>query len=144
MLPVDEPAVRAVAAGPPQCARELRLLCMYGVTGAQPLKTGELSRAIAVIKARHCLGSNPAAHLDVCSYQAVILLSQLPAARGHVAAAHELRCAAALVIDANSARHGRHPRGTLAATCWWYTTASLRAVAFQPVRAEPQRPSLWD
>jgi len=49
-----------------------------GVTGAQPLRTGELRRSIAVIKARYCLGNNPAAHLNVCSYQAVILHGSRP------------------------------------------------------------------
>jgi hypothetical protein len=136
-----------------------------GVTGAQPLKTGELSRAIAVIKARYCLGNNPAAHLDVCSYQAVILLSQLLAAQGHVAEAQELPRAA--VIDANIALYGSRPRGALTAALlpdgrkdaaldtpteafrsedykfWWYTTALLRGAAFQPLRARPQRSSLW-
>jgi len=100
-------AARDVAAGTPQGARTTGLLSMHegdwrraglaaydeaGWTSDDDtcknllasaairdyaLKTGELSRAIAFIKLKYYLGDDPAAHLEVCNFHAVVYLSQL-------------------------------------------------------------------
>jgi Tetratricopeptide repeat len=69
------------------------------------LKTGELSRAIAFIKLKYYLGDDPAAHLEVCNFRAVVYLSQLMAAAGQAEQALALRHAASSWLDANAAKY---------------------------------------
>src|SRR5207253_5856637 len=119
-------AARDVAAGTPQSARTTGLLSMHegdwrraGLAAYDEaswtsdedtcknllasaairdyaLKTGELSRAIAFIKLKYYLGDDPAAHLEVCNFHAVVYLSQLMAAAGQAEQALALRRAASL------------------------------------------------
>jgi TolB-like protein/DNA-binding winged helix-turn-helix (wHTH) protein len=81
------------------------------------LKTGELSRAIAFIKLKYYLGDDPATHLEVCNFNAVVYLSQLMAAAGQAEQALALRRAASLWLDANAAKYftgaGRQRAGLL-------------------------------
>jgi len=81
------------------------------------LKTGELSRAIAFIKLKYSLGDDPATHLEVCNFNAVVHLSQLMAAAGQAEQAVALRRAASLWLDANAAKYftgaGRQRAGLL-------------------------------
>jgi TolB-like protein len=69
------------------------------------LKTGELSQAIAFIKLKYYLGDDPAAHLEVCNFNAVAYLSQLMAAAGQAEQALALRRAASSWLDANAAKY---------------------------------------
>jgi TolB-like protein/DNA-binding winged helix-turn-helix (wHTH) protein len=69
------------------------------------LKTGELSRAIAFIKLKYYLGDDPAAHIEVCNFHAVVYLSQLMAAAGQAEQALALRRAASSWLDANAAKY---------------------------------------
>ena len=81
------------------------------------LKTGDLSRAIAFIKLKYYLGDDPATHLEVCNFNAVVHLSQLMAAAGQAEQAVALRRAASLWLDANAAKYftgaGRQRAGLL-------------------------------
>jgi hypothetical protein len=134
----DEAAARAVAAGTPQSARSTALLSMYVGDGEAAgraayedvrwdddcenwleaealrdyaLKTGELSRAIAFIRVSFYFGDNAAARLEVCNYQAAVVLSQLLEAQGHVSEALRLRQAVVSDIDAKVAKYaGGLPR----------------------------------
>ena len=132
----DEHAALAVAAGTPG-ARDPRLLFMYGgdwraagrVTyeaGAiddcnnwlsnesvrdYALKTGELGRAIAAIKAGNYFEGDAAAHLEECNINAAVVLSQLLAAQGQASEAQSLRRAAVSWINSNGAKYaGGVPR----------------------------------
>ena len=153
----DEQAARAVAAGTPQGARDLRLLFMYagdwraaGRAAYDPgrvddcgvglvneavrdyaLKTGELSRAIAFIKTNNYFEIDPAAHLDVCNNHAAIVLSHLLAAHGETREAQELRRAAVSWIDANAAKYagGAHRIRALALMLDGRRDAALDALA---------------
>jgi TolB-like protein/DNA-binding winged helix-turn-helix (wHTH) protein len=128
-------AARDVAAGTPQSARTTGLLSMHagdwrraGLAAYDEaswtsdddtcknllasaairdyaLKTGELSRAIAFIKLKYYLGDDPAAHLEVCNFQAVVYLSQLIGAAGQAEQALALRRAASSWLDANAAKY---------------------------------------
>jgi TolB-like protein/DNA-binding winged helix-turn-helix (wHTH) protein len=128
-------AARDVAAGTPQSARTTGLLSMHegdwrraGLAAYDEtswtsdddtcknklasaairdyaLKTGELSRAIAFIKLQYYLGDDPAAHLEVCNFRAVVYLSQLMAAAGQAEQALALRHAASSWLDANAAKY---------------------------------------
>jgi TolB-like protein/DNA-binding winged helix-turn-helix (wHTH) protein/Tfp pilus assembly protein PilF len=128
-------AARDVAAGTPQSARTTGLLSMHegdwrhaGIAAYDEaswtsdedtcknllasaairdyaLKTGELSRAIAFIKLKYYLGDDPAAHLEVCNFRAVVYLSQLMAAAGQAEQALALRHAASSWLDANAAKY---------------------------------------
>jgi TolB-like protein/DNA-binding winged helix-turn-helix (wHTH) protein len=128
-------AARDVAAGTPQGARTTGLLSMHegnwrraGLAAYDEtswtsdedtcknllasaairdyaLKTGELSRAIAFIKLKYYLGDDPAAHLEVCNFRAVVYLSQLMAAAGQAEQALALRRAASSWLDANAAKY---------------------------------------
>jgi Tfp pilus assembly protein PilF len=69
------------------------------------LKTGELRRAIAFIKLKYYLGDDPAAHLEVCNFNAIVYLSQLMAAAGQAEQALALRRAASSWLDANAAKY---------------------------------------
>jgi TolB-like protein/DNA-binding winged helix-turn-helix (wHTH) protein len=69
------------------------------------LKTGELSRAIAFIKSKYYFADDPAAHLNVCSFEAAVHLSQLLAAAGHPEQSAALRHAASSWNDANEAKY---------------------------------------
>ena len=128
-------AARDVAAGTPQSARTTGLLSMHegdwrraGLAAYDEaswtsdddtcknllasaairdyaFKTRELSRAIAFIKLKYYLGNDPAAHLEVCNFHAVVYLSQLMAAAGQAEQALALRRAASLWLDANAAKY---------------------------------------
>ena len=78
------------------------------------LKTGELSRAIAFIKAIYYFENDPAAHLDLCNIGAAIVLSQLLAAQGHASEAQALRRAAVSWLKANGAKYAAGARRSLA------------------------------
>ena len=69
------------------------------------LKTGELGRAIAFIKLKYYLDDDPAAHVEVCNFHAVVYLSQLMAAAGQAEQALALRRAASSWLDANAAKY---------------------------------------
>jgi TolB-like protein/DNA-binding winged helix-turn-helix (wHTH) protein len=128
----DEQAARAVAAGTPQSARSITLLSIYKgdwraaaraafedvrwddacqnwleaeALRDYALKTGELRPAIAFINANFYFENDPAAHLEVCNYNAAIVLSQLLAAQGHTSEAQQLRRATVSTIDANTAKY---------------------------------------
>ena len=128
----DEPAARAVAAGTPSSARDLRLLFMYAgdwraagrdaydaesvsddcglslsnqAVRDYALKTGELSRAIAFIRANNYFEGDPAAHLNVCNSEAALVLSQLLAAQGHASDAQALRDADVSWIKGGGAKY---------------------------------------
>jgi TolB-like protein/DNA-binding winged helix-turn-helix (wHTH) protein/Tfp pilus assembly protein PilF len=78
------------------------------------LKTGDLARAIALIKANNYFEGDPAAHLEVCNSEAAIVLSQLLAAQGHASEAQALRGAAVSWISANRAKYAGTMRRSLA------------------------------
>lgn len=69
------------------------------------LTTGELSRAIAFIKATPYYEGDLAAHLGVCNIETAIMLSQLLDAQGHASAAQGLRRAAVSWLNANGAKY---------------------------------------
>ena len=130
----DEQAARAVVAGMPQSSREPLLLLLYAgdwraagraaydypdghydicshslaveALRDYALKTGELSRAIALIKADSYFEGNPAAHLEVCNISEVTVLSHLLTAQGQTAEAQKLRRATVAWNDANTAKFG--------------------------------------
>ena len=131
----DEQAARAVVAGMPQGAHDPPSFIYAGDWRAAgraaydagsgddcdsgsantavrdyALKTGELSRAIAFIKATPYYEGDLAAHLNVCNNEAAIMLSQLLAAQGHASEAQALRRAAVSWIT----RRRREIRGRCA------------------------------
>ncbi len=134
----DEQAARSVAAGTPKNVRDEHLVPMFAGSWREAghaayhdggwtydycgnwlaaealrdyaLKTGELSRAIAFIKAKYYLGNDPAAHLDICKYDAAFVLSQLLATQGHASEAQALQRAAVSWNDANAAKHADSAR----------------------------------
>ncbi len=134
----DDKAARMVAAGTPQSARSTTVLSMYAgdwraaghaayadvrwdddcqnwleaeALRDYALRTGELSRAIAFISVSFYFGDNPAERLEVCNYQAAVVLSQLLEAQGHVSEAQRLRQAVVSDIDAKVAKYaGSLPR----------------------------------
>ena len=137
----DEPAARAVVAGMPSGAHDLRLLYVYAGdwraagrdaydTKSVPddcglsltnqavrdyaLKSDELARAIAFIRANNYFENDPAAHLNVCNSEAAIVLSQLLAAQGHTSEAQALRGAAVSWFSANGAKYAGGTRRSLA------------------------------
>ena len=129
----DEQAARAVAAGTPQSARSAGLLSLYagdwraaGRAAYGPagwvyencenwlasealrdyaMKTGELSPAIALIKAKSELGDDPAANMWVCNAGPAIVLSQLMAAQGRASDARSLRTAALAWSNSNADKY---------------------------------------
>jgi hypothetical protein len=130
----DAKAARAVVAGMPPSTRAVGLLAMHdgdwrraGLSAYDEegwtreddhcefwqsealrdyaLKTGELNRAIAFIKSKYYFADDPAAHLDVCNFEAAIHLSQLLAAAGHPEQSVALRRAASSWNDANEAKY---------------------------------------
>jgi tetratricopeptide (TPR) repeat protein len=132
----DEQAARAVTAGTLQGARDQRLFFMHGgdwraagraayeagrvddcgmwlsneAVRDYALKTAELSRAIAFLKANNYFEGDPAAHLDLCNCGAALLLSQLLAAQGHPSEAQALRRAAVSWYDANTPKYAGETR----------------------------------
>ena len=75
------------------------------------LKTGELSRAVAFIKATPYYEGDLAAHLGVCNIETAIMLSQLLDAQGHASDAQALRRAAVSWLNANGAKYAAGSRG---------------------------------
>jgi TolB-like protein/DNA-binding winged helix-turn-helix (wHTH) protein len=75
------------------------------------LKTGEVSRAVAFIKATPYYEGDLAAHLGVCTIEAAIMLSQLLDAQGHASDAQALRRAAVSWLNANGAKYAAGSRG---------------------------------
>ena len=75
------------------------------------LKTGEVSRAIAFIKATPYYEGDLAAHLGVCNIETAIMLSQLLDAQGHASDAQALRRAAVSWLNANGAKYASGARG---------------------------------
>jgi tetratricopeptide (TPR) repeat protein len=75
------------------------------------LKTGELSRAVAFIKATPYYEGDLAAHLGVCNIETAIMLSQLLAAQGQASEAQTLRGAAVSWLNANGAKYASGSRG---------------------------------
>jgi TolB-like protein/DNA-binding winged helix-turn-helix (wHTH) protein len=75
------------------------------------LKTGELSRAVAFIKATPYYEGNLAAHLGLCNIESAIMLSQLLDAQGHASDAQALRRDAVSWLNANGAKYESGSRG---------------------------------
>jgi TolB-like protein/Tfp pilus assembly protein PilF len=75
------------------------------------LKTGEVSRAVAFIKATPYYEGDLAAHLGVCTIEAAIMLSQLLDAQGHASDAQALRRATVSWIRGNRAKYAGGSRG---------------------------------
>jgi hypothetical protein len=70
------------------------------------LRTGELSRGIALISADYGMSGDPKSNLGLVNFRQAVYLSQLLAAQGHVQQAQDLRHAAAAWNDANEAKFG--------------------------------------
>jgi TolB-like protein/DNA-binding winged helix-turn-helix (wHTH) protein len=131
----EEQAARAVV-GMPQAARDLIMLMYAGDWRAAgraayesgsgddcdagfanravrdyALKTGEVSRAVAFIKATPYYEGDLAAHVGVCTIEAAIMLSQLLDAQSHASDAQVLRRAAVSWLNANGAKYAAGSRG---------------------------------